>query len=212
MSTYRAVTVEFEECQRLIDLSSVHRDFERCKNMCDSMVIGRSDQSFDMVILDSFATAIPIVYWRGFNTGVRSSVSMESFLDGLSESDREFHKQINTYRNRYTAHSVNRMEQDSVRVWLNPEEKPGGRKINNINTCSTVSLTLSLDDYLRLSDLCERAISWLKKEKENEKTRLVEIVQKKYSLDELYAMKDKAIDILDGLDQAHRGRKRLDGK
>ena len=207
MATYRAVEGKLAECQRLIDLSSIRRDFERCKNMCDKLKEGSHGSGYDMVEIDALATAITVVYARPYNGGVRTRIN--ELFESFSEEEKGFHRQILEMRSKFAAHSVNRMEQEYVRVWLNPEEKPGGRKINNVNSASNVLLALSGSEYQRLSELCSKSLQWVDHQLDIESKRLPPIILEHFSLDELYEMQDNWVQPA-GLESAHVGRTRLD--
>lgn len=205
MATYRAVSVKLSECQRLIDLSSIKRDFERCKTMCEKLVPSAIDNGFDGTVIDALATAIPVGYARPFNGGVRTRVS--GLLDGFNDTDLKLHSQILEMRSKFSAHSVNGMEQEIVRVWLNPEER-GGRRINNVNAASNVLLALSGNEYAHLIDLCVKALACVDEEFDAEASSLPDIILQHYSLDELYEMEDQWTQS-SGLDAAHKGHPKL---
>ncbi len=205
MATHRAVAVKLPECQRLIDLSSIKRDFERCRDMCERLVPSSSQNGLDRTVIDALATAIPVVYARPFITGVR--IKVDKLLDGFNDHDRAFHGQILKMRSMFSAHSVNGMEQEIVRVWLNPEER-GGRKIGEVNAASSVLLALSGNEYVHLIDLCSKALTWVTNELEAEASRLPEVILQHYSLDDLYGMQDQWTHS-SGMDAVHKGRPKL---
>ena len=205
MAAYRAVAVKLSECQRLIDLSSIKRDFERCKAMCEKLVPSAYESGFDGTVIDALATAIPVVYARPFNGGVRTRVN--GLLVGFNDADLKLHSQILEMRSKFSAHSVNGMEQEIVRVWLNPEQR-GGRRINNVNAASNVLLALSGNEYAHLIVLCVKALNWVDDEFNAESSTLPDAILQHYSLDELYEMEDQWTQS-SGLEGVHKGRPKL---
>jgi hypothetical protein len=205
MAIYTAVSIKLPECQRLIDLGSIKRDFERCRDMCKKFLPDIFKQGLDTITIDAVATAIPITYARPFSGGIR--IRITALLDEYSLSERVFHRQMMEMRSKFSAHSINGMEQGSVRVWLNPEGR-GGKKINNVNTSADVLLALSSDDYGQLIELCQKAINWVDIEFKKEASMLPEVILKHFSLDELYKMED-TVTRSAGLESAHKGRSRL---
>jgi hypothetical protein len=205
MAIYTAVSIKLPECQRLIDLGSIKRDFERCRDMCGKFLPDIFKQGLDPITIDAVATAIPITYARPFNGGIR--IRINALLGEYGPDERAFHQQMMEMRSKFSAHSINGMEQESVRVWLNPEER-GGKKINNVNTSADILLALSPDDYSRLIKLCEKALNWVEIEFKKEASMLPEVILKHYSLDELYKMEDNQTRSV-GLESAHKGRPRL---
>lgn len=205
MATYRAVEVKLPECQRLVDLSSIKRDFERCKDMCEKLVPSSFGYDLDRTIIDALATAIPVVYSRPFNGGVRTRVN--ELIDEFDDADLTLHKRITEMRSKFSAHSVNGMEQEIVRVWLNPEER-GSRKINNVNAASNVLLALSGNEYAHLIRLCTKALAWVSAQFDGEASRLPNVILQHYSLDDLYEMEDQCVQS-SGLESVHKGRPRL---
>lgn len=205
MATYRAVAVRLPECQRLVDLSSIKRDFERCKDMCEKMLPCAFGNDLDRTVIDALATAIPVVYARPFNGGVRMRVN--DLLSNYNGTDSALHEQILEMRTKFSAHSINGMEQETVRVWLNPEER-GGKKINNVNAAADVLLALSGIEYSRIIDLCNKALRWVNEESDRESSRLPTIILQHYTLNELYEMEDHW-NRSSGLESVQKGRSRL---
>lgn len=205
MATYRAVAVNLPECQRLIDLSSIKRDFERCKDMCEKLVPSSFDNGLDRTVIDALATAIPVVYARPFNGGVR--VRVDDLLSVYDDDDLTLHGQVLDMRSKFSAHSVNGMEQEIVRVWLNPEER-GGRKINNVNAAANVLLALSGGEYVHILSLCTKALAWISDESDAEASRLPSTILQHYTLAELYEMEDHWTQS-SGLESVNKGRSRL---
>jgi len=205
MATYRAVEVELPECQRLVDLSSIKRDFERCKDMCEKFIPSSFDNGLDRTVIDALATAIPVVYARPFNGGVRTRVN--ELLSEYDDDDLTLHKQIMEMRSKFSAHSINGMEKEMVRVWLNPEER-GGRKINNVNAAANVLLALSGNEYAHIIRLCTKALTWVSGEFDTEASSLPAVILQHYTLHELYEMEDQCTQS-SGLEAVHKGRPRL---
>ena len=168
----------------MIDLSSIKRDFERCKDMCEKLVAISFDNELDGTVVDAPATTIPVVYSRPFNGVARTRVN--ELIDEFDEADLTLPKQITEMRSKFSAHSVNGMEQEIMRVWLNPEER-GGRKINNVNTAANVLLALSGNEYAHLIRLCEKALAWVSAQFENEA-----INAQKIELPDSWPMKESA--------------------
>ena len=205
MAEYRSVTVPLPEAQRLADLASIRTDFLRCKDMCE-LLMG-FDPSFTLgpVVRDALATAIPIAYARPFNGGVR--IRVESLTTTFEQEELAFHESILQMRSKFVAHSVNGMERQQVRIWINPEER-GGRRINNINIAQVHLASLSLSDYTKLSVLCSKALVWIDAEQAAESAMLMEVVLQRHSIDSLYLLPSAPGIPSDGLDRAHMGRAR----
>lgn len=205
MAEYKSVTIPLPEAQRLADFSSICTDFHRCLDMCHLIAQSMVSHSLEPVVLDALATAIPIAYARPFNGGVRDRI--DSFIDVLSPDELDLHQSILHVRSKFCAHSVNGMERQQVQVWLNPEDK-GGRRITNVSIAQNHILALSPAAYLKLSELCAKALDWLNAEMKAESVRLPAIILQQHTLDELYELKPSSLMQADGLDKAHLGRSR----
>ncbi len=203
MATYRAVEVNLPECERLCDLTSIRRDFERCRDMCEKLSLGAPAPNLDAATIDALATAIPVVYSRAFNGGIRLRVG--HLIQKFNFEDQEYHSAILEMRSKYSAHSINGMERQHVRVWLNPEER--GRKINNVNAAMTSLLALSSLEYQRLREMCDQAVAWVDTELDIESARLSQLIGDMFSLDDLYAM-DQSVSNCAGLKEVSKGRPR----
>ena len=205
MAEYRSVTVPLPEAQRLADLASIQTDFIRCKDMCELLMQFDPSLALGPVVRDALATAIPITYARPFNGGVR--VRIESLTTSFDQGELVFHESILQMRSKYVAHSVNGMERQQVRIWINPDER-GARRINNINIAQNHLASLSPSDYTRLSALCHKALAWFDAEQAAESVMLTGIVLQRHSIDSLYQLESAPAIISDGLDRAHLGRSR----
>ena len=204
MATYSSISLALPEAQRLLDLNSIRRDFERCIEMCKLLVGGAENSRLPSAVIDALATSIPIIYARPFNGGVRHRVSeIESHLEA---AELDFHNRILAMRTKYAAHSINNMEQHHLRVWLNPEER-GGRKINSVNVASNYLACLAGGDYRRLITICQKAVDWIDTETESESALVTDIVLELYTLDQLYSFDLETFSGGD-LKDVHGGRSR----
>lgn len=205
MADIKPISIPLAEAQRLADLKSIRTDFWRCRDMCEQIVEALRSMTLGPVLLDGLATAIPIVYARPFIGGVRCRI--ECFVESLQLEEVTLHQSILHTRSKFTAHSVNRMENHQVYVWLNPESR-GGRRINEVNIAQSRLMTLSHDDYLQISSICSKAVLWIEAEMAKESARLPAIILQKYTLESLYEMELDSLVPSDGLDRAHIGRSR----
>jgi hypothetical protein len=203
MATYGYVNVKLPEGEKLCDLYSIKTDFERCRSMCPALYDITKITSLGREGIDAFATAIPVAYARPFLGGVRLRV--DGIIQSFTNEEQQFHSEILALRSKYIAHSVNGMEHQDFRVWLNPDEL--GRKINNVNVGQTNLLALSGREYQQLSIMCEKAIEWLEVQIKEEESSLKALVEERFSLDKLY---DSSAGLADccGMDGVNKGRSR----
>jgi len=184
MATYTYVHVDCPEGSRLKDLVSVRYDLIRCADMC-RMIVG---SQLDGVVQDSLSVAIPIVYARIFMKGVRSTFAdpIEVIKAILSPEERAHHEKIRNLRSRHVAHSVNPMESQRLRAWLNPEER--GKKLNNVDAEHVFLSSLAPVDYQKLLVMVQKLLGWVEAEITTEKNRLKPIIEQRYGINGLYAM------------------------
>lgn len=184
MANIRYIHIEHPDGWKLRDLVSIERDFRRCEEMCSALVEGINHLNIAACAIDAFATAIPIVYARPFNGGIRMRV--EEILTLYSEEDKKHHLTFLNIRSKYAAHSINSMESQNIRVWLVPEER--GRGIQEVNAdCSSI-LSLKAEDYLHLKKMCQKALSWIRQRQAKESECLQNLILKVHPIDSLYAM------------------------
>lgn len=201
MANYTFVHIEHPEGLRLIDLLGVEIDLQRCRNMCKA-ILPRTHPGLEM---DALAVAILTVYGRVYSGGVRDQARIP--VDTLFDAEeRDLHAKILHARSKHAVHSINDMETAKLRAWLNPEER-GGRKVNHVNADAVNLVTLDNETYVRLHALCAKALVWVGEQKLVEEARLMEIVARDFTLDELYSGKVDVATTGD-LNTADRGRKR----
>jgi hypothetical protein len=181
MAYIRFIHIEHPEGSVLCDLASISRDFNRCSNMCKELLDGLKPNALTSSAIDALATAIPLVYGRVFNGGIRRR--MDEVLDLYSESEKHHHRTILDIRSKYAAHSINGMEKQILRVWLEPEER--GRGIQGVTADAISTLALPM---------------------ETESKRFQEILLRENSIEDLYSMKAKILEC-DGPEAASKGRK-----
>ena len=202
MANIRYIHIEHSEGWKLRDLVSIERDFQRCEEMCSSLVQGMSPITMTACAIDAFATAIPVVYARPFNGGIRMRVV--EILDLYSEEEKEHHQTMLDIRSKFAAHSINMMEQQRIRVWLEPAER--GRSIQGVNADNTVVLSLGVEDYILLKDMCRKALEWITQRQAEESEHLRTLILKEHTMDSLYSMQAQ-VQGCGGMDSASKGRK-----
>jgi len=201
MANFTYIHLFHKEGLRLLDLMGVKFDLGRCIGLIDAIM----PRNHDRVTGDALAVAILCVYGRVFGSGVRNEgkVPAERIL---APEELVIHRQFLDTRNKHVAHSVNAMETPKLRVWLNPEER-GGRKVNNVNADLTVLVTLSNGDYQQLRGFCVKLLAWVEAEEKQEQARLKEIVEREFTMDQLYQMQADVAQS-GGLDDTAKGRTR----
>jgi len=183
-----------------MDLVSVDFDLSRRRDMCARI----TQISADGVLLDSLSVSIPIVYARVFSGGVRNKAQIP-VIKILTPEDYVYHQSMLKFRSMHIAHSINQMESQRLRVWLNPEER--GKCVNNVNAEHVFLSSLANVDYQRLSAIVEKLSAWVKGEIDAEERRLKPLVEAKYEIDVLYAMKAE-ISTCGGFESVSEGRHR----
>jgi predicted nucleic acid-binding Zn ribbon protein len=202
MAYIRFIHIEHPEGSVLCDLASISRDFNRCSNMCKELLDGLKPNALTSSAIDALATAIPLVYGRVFNGGIRRR--MDEVLDLYSESEKHHHRTILDIRSKYAAHSINGMEKQILRVWLEPEER--GRGIQGVTADAISTLALPSQHYETLLIMCGKALVWIEETMETESKRFQEILLRENSIEDLYSMKAKILEC-DGPEAASKGRK-----
>lgn len=181
MYDFSYIEIKLPEAQRLADLYGFSRDLTECRTYSEKYLKAYA-QSADT---ECYLTYIFIKYGRCFKTGVRQPFIGSLPID-LSNEETETHRLIIDLRDKHIAHSVNNLEQHTVRVWLNPPEL--GRRINNVNIGSEYLVGVGAGLIQNLIKLLDKFLEWAEDEKKNEEARLQRLVESKYSLDELYTL------------------------
>ena len=182
MATYTYVNIDLPEAKRLADLSGICDDLFSCQEYCHRYIKGFPHDPDG----ESYSTILITKYTRCFSSGVRSESQRD--LEALATRvDDVTHKFVCGLRDRHVSHSVSDLENHRVRVWLNPEEK--GRAINNVNIESDYLIGIGPAAVQKLADLVDALIQWVQTEMRSEEVKLKEIVQHRFTLDQLYAMK-----------------------
>lgn len=191
MATYRPVTVDIPESQRLFDLTGVCVDLESCSQYCrkilDKGITGDSEAYFISAI---------ILYGRALRDGVRNLARPPIDIKGvhipiskggiLTEKEYETHTNVLNMRSKHIAHSINSMENQVLYVWLNPEER--GKKVNNVNCVHGHYAAFSGDYCSDLIAVCSKINEWIKSEIKAEEVKLKDIVINRFTLDYLYSL------------------------
>ncbi len=201
MAIFTYVHVEHQAGLRLLDLMGVEIDLTRCKEMCQAM----QTREHGRIETDALAVAILAVYGRIFVGGVRNKAKLP-VETMLQPNELTFHQQILEARSKHAVHSINTMETPKLRVWLNPVER-GGRKVNNVNAEVVTLVTLSNAEYLCLQSLCTKLLQWVAEQKQIEETQLKAIVERDFSLDQLYSFQ-AGVSATGNLDTSARSRSR----
>jgi hypothetical protein len=180
MAVYSYINIGLPEAKRLADLSGILDDLTSCLLYCRKYVEGHPLHPD----LESYSTTLITKYTRCFSSGVRSEG--QRGLEAVAvRVDEETHKFVCGLRDRHLSHSVSDLESHRVRVWLNPEEK--GRAVNNVNIESARYIGVG-SSLPKLDKLVAELIAWVQAEMRMEEGRLKEIVQQRYTLDQLYTM------------------------
>ena len=181
MATDTYINIDLPEAKRLADLSGICDDLLSCREYCRRYIQGFPHDPDS----ESYSTILITKYTRCFSTGVRSKSQRD--LKALTERvDDATHKFVCGLRDRHVSHSVSDLENHRVRVWLNPEEK--GRAVNNVNIESDYLIGIGPAAVQKLADLVDTLLEWVQIEMRLEEGKLKEIVQRRFTLDELYAM------------------------
>ncbi|MBI5188970.1 MAG: hypothetical protein HZA07_07935 [Nitrospirae bacterium] len=144
--------------------------------------------------MECFSVYIFVKYGRCFKGGVRRNAEKQ-LLATLSPEDLALHQLVIDIRDKYIVHSVNDLELHKVRVWLNSEER--GRKINNVNIESHYLAGPEPQLFERLKHLINKLLVWIDAEKKREEEKLIELVGKRYNLNDLYSRKAESPDEID---------------
>lgn len=190
MSEHNYVNLNLPESERAFDLVGMQIDLDNCKKLCTEYLEfygGLEINSFEVgkINMECHATTILVKYGRCFKGGVRSKVQQE-LLATIAEPNLSIHNLVIDIRDKHIAHSVNDLEVHRVRVYLYPEET--GRGFGSVNLESYHLKAPSTEFFRKLVDLIDLHLSWIRKQKYEELQYLQEIVQKRYTLSELYQM------------------------
>lgn len=159
----------------------------------------------DSTISDSLSVAIPVVYARPFNSGVRVRVS-EIPKICYDSDQKKLHAEVLAVRSKHVAHSINDLEGQQIRVWLNPVER--GKKINHVNAEHLFALSwFTREQYRMLSVMISKAFEWIEGELEKEEAKMKAIVEAQFDLDDLYSRPPRHL-APPSSSSIHRGRKR----
>jgi len=194
MATYSYVNLELPEAGRYFDLTGIAFDLGQSKDYCEKYVhlmarIASPEPVPERDFLECISTLAIVKYGRCFKGGVRRKTEKE-LSQNIPKDKIEFHQHVLDVRDKHIAHSVNEFERCRVRVWLNPEEK--GRKVNNVNIELHGLIAPGPEFFARLSQLIDMHLAWIKAEKKQESAKLKELVEERFSLEELYSLRPEA--------------------
>ena len=134
--------------------------------------------------MSALCVAAVISYGRTIATGVRSGVTLEQ-IGRLPEHLQEAHRYFKDYRDKFAAHSVNAFEENSVKVYLVPEER-GPRAVSSISTQHSRVQMLSPYDMTGLRDLAKALFKIVSADAELERQAVLSHAQS-LPIDSLYA-------------------------
>lgn len=190
MAEYNYVNLNLPESDRAFDLVGMQIDLDNCRKLSIEYIefVDGLERGISEVVklnIECHATTILVKYGRCFKGGVRSKVQQELFAT-ITEPNLSIHNLAIDIRDKHIAHSVNDLEEHRVRVYLHPEET--GRGFGSVNLESHHLKAPSTEFFKKLVGLVDMHLSWIRKQKYEELLHLQEIVQKRYTLDDLYEM------------------------
>lgn len=182
---YRQIGIELPEATRLIDIRCIQADLRFCAEAYD-LYKGHAATGGPNLVPQCITHAIIVRYVRCFNRGKRMNKD-STLLDSLSPEELEVHQLFYKFRDRHVGHSVSALESAQVFVILAPEESE--RKILNVGILSHFVSAPTLEEFGKLAKLIDRLLQMLEAEAAKEQRKLVRVLEKRYTLDEIYAMK-----------------------
>lgn len=187
MAVWRFVNLNIEEARRLADLSGIEQDLEATKAIFDLLIKELQNKQHDIHLLDALTTAALVKHARSFKTGVRSKIP-DNLLKCLSSELLDFHHFCINLRDKYSAHSVNALEENQVVAYLVPEER-GPKGISSISVQQRRLVSLESKDINKLKDVCVELRKNIIKLIEAEKAKIIELYRN-IPIEELYNQKD----------------------
>jgi hypothetical protein len=153
MATWRYVDFSKPEAQRLADLSGIRYDLQSVQEYCELFLAREFPGSSieESRLMTALCVSAIVSYGRTLATGVRSGISKEQ-IERLPHELQERHTFFKDVRDKFIAHSVNAFEDNSVKVYLVPEER-GGREISSVSVQHGRVMMLSPADMESLNDL-----------------------------------------------------------
>jgi hypothetical protein len=134
--------------------------------------------------MDCVVTTIFIRYGRALGSGVRSPVRDE-LRQIMSDADAAVHQLAMDFRNKHFAHSVSACESPEITVSLTVDSPK--RRLTSVSAASTNLLAPEIFVFDNLLTLIDKLREWALSEQKVECSRLLPLVQERYSLDELYS-------------------------
>jgi len=181
------VDIPLPEAQRMADMFGIQGDLLICLDCCKGY-LARLQRQFQgeedaRLTTECLVTTAFTKYGRCFKGGVRKGVEKE-LLSSLNDEDLEVHELIINIRDKHVSHSVNSFETPQVCVWLRGGDDD--RQVTNVNVSIHGVMGPDADIFVNWMILLEKQLEWLRTESQKESKRLKTIVEKRYSLDELY--------------------------
>jgi hypothetical protein len=104
----------------------------------------------------------------------------------LSSDERKIHDLVYALRDKHYGHCASNLETFRTCVWLNPIER-GGRAVNSVSPEVHYLSAPRPELFLALSKGIETLVHWIESEIGKEQDELKHLVEKCFTLDQLYA-------------------------
>jgi hypothetical protein len=131
--------------------------------------------SDDLLLAQSLFFSAVVTYGRTLGSGVRSGVTRDQIRQ-LSEPLQHRHHYFKDIRDKFVAHSVNAFEENSVKLYLTPEEH-GERSVSSIGLGHSRIAALSHMDIAGLQELAVAVLGIVKEEMDRERARLLDFAR-----------------------------------
>ncbi len=133
--------------------------------------------------MTALCVAALISYGRTFASGVRSGIT-KGQLERLPQELQRWHAYLKDIRDKFVAHSVNAFEENSVKVYLVPEEH-GERAVSSVSVQGGRVMMLSPSDMASLKELAVALVRIIEADADAEKKNVLAYAQS-LPVDQLY--------------------------
>ena len=185
MATWTYVDFSRPEAQRLADLNGIDFDLRTVSEYCDLFLSkeypGTSRE--ESQVMAALCVAAIVSYGRTISSGVRTGITLEQ-IEKLPEHLQEAHRYFKDFRDKFVAHSVNALEENTVKAYLVPAER-GPRAVASISVQHGRVMMLSGYDMTGLRDLANALIAIVATDAEIENKAVLELARS-LPIDTLY--------------------------
>lgn len=188
------------EAQWLSDLYSIESDLEnviricnKCEKLSKELIIPIEQRTLewfeDYQMFGDLTFAAIIWYGRTFGSGIRKTIPKQ-WIDKMPINLQKEHNYFKELRNKYIAHSVNKLEDNQIFVLLSPQIGEN-QKPKHITVEKGRLIAISSEKVVMLKNLSEYLMKIITEEVEKEKSQLLKLASSK-TLEEIKARKTES--------------------